>query len=108
MGTYAVGPLMTTKPYVSGAAYIDRMSDHCSACAFHPKKSCPITALYWDFLRRHEKTLKDNPRLKMPYRSLAKRSAAQRRRDRETAEHVAATLRSGHALATFADRPPEK
>jgi deoxyribodipyrimidine photolyase-related protein len=84
---------------VSGAAYIDRMSDHCGACAFHPKKSCPITSMYWDFLRRHEKSLKDNPRLKMPYRSLAKRSAAQKRRDRKIAEQTAATLRSGHPVS---------
>lgn len=30
MGTYAAGEVMTTKPYVSGSAYIDRMSDHCA------------------------------------------------------------------------------
>ena len=43
MGTFALGDLMTTKPYVSGAAYIDRMSDYCKACAFDPQKDCPIT-----------------------------------------------------------------
>jgi deoxyribodipyrimidine photolyase-related protein len=99
MGTYAVGPLMTTKPYVSGAAYIDRMSDHCRACAFHPKKTCPITPMYWDFLRRHREQLQENPRLKMPYRSLAKRSGEQQRRDRDLARAAAEALRAGRTLS---------
>ena len=37
MGTYAVGDLMTTKPYVSGAAYIARMSDYCEAAPSTPR-----------------------------------------------------------------------
>jgi len=82
MGTYAVEDLMMTKPYISGAAYINRMSDYCSACAFHPKTDCPITALYWAFLARHERTLRYNPRLRMPYASLKKRSKARRSKDR--------------------------
>ncbi|MGD8983916.1 MAG: cryptochrome/photolyase family protein, partial [Desulfobacteraceae bacterium] len=52
MGTFALGEMMITKPYVSGAAYIHRMSDYCAACAFNPKKNCPITPLYWAFLAR--------------------------------------------------------
>jgi deoxyribodipyrimidine photolyase-related protein len=74
MGTFALGEMMITKPYVSGAAYINRMSDYCSACAFNPKTNCPITPLYWAFLARHQEKLKDNPRLRMPYASLKKRS----------------------------------
>jgi deoxyribodipyrimidine photolyase-related protein len=54
MGTYALAGLMTTKPYVSGAAYINRMSDYCSLCSFNPKTDCPFTSLYWAFLARHE------------------------------------------------------
>ena len=57
MGTYALGDLFVTKPYVSGAAYIHRMSDYCDGCAFDPKSSCPITPLYWDFLARHRDRL---------------------------------------------------
>jgi len=30
MGTFGAGDLMTTKPYVCGAAYLDRMGDFCS------------------------------------------------------------------------------
>ena len=81
MGTFALGEMMITKPYVSGAAYINRMSDYCSVCAFSPKTNCPITPLYWAFLARHRETLKDNPRLRMPYASLRKRSKGQRGKD---------------------------
>ena len=84
MGTFALGELMTTKPYVSGAAYINRMSDYCSACAFNPKTDCPIAPLYWAFLSRHRKKLKDNPRLRMPYASLKKRSKVSRGKDQAT------------------------
>jgi len=81
MGTFALGEMMITKPYVSGAAYINRMSDYCSVCVFSPKTNCPITPLYWAFLARHRETLKDNPRLRMPYASLRKRSKGQRGKD---------------------------
>jgi deoxyribodipyrimidine photolyase-related protein len=81
MGTYAVGPLMTTKPYVSGAAYIDKMSDYCGSCALKPGITCPVTPMYWAFLDRHKAALDKTGRMMMPLRSLAKRSAAQRAAD---------------------------
>jgi deoxyribodipyrimidine photolyase-related protein len=98
MGTYALGDLMTTKPYVSGAAYINRMSDYCSECDFDPKKNCPITSLYWAFLDRHRKRLEKSPRLRMPYNSLAKRSAARRRSDRNVFLDVRNRLQQGEHL----------
>ena len=98
MGTFAVGELMTTKPYVSGAAYIDRMSDYCGGCRFDPDGDCPITPLYWAFLGRHRETLAGNPRLNMPLASLRRRSAAERRRDAETLETVRRRLREGREL----------
>jgi deoxyribodipyrimidine photolyase-related protein len=81
MGTFALGEMMITKPYVSGATYIHRMSDFCSVCTFNPKANCPITPLYWAFLARHEEKLKNNPRLRMPYVSLKRRSKVQRGKD---------------------------
>jgi deoxyribodipyrimidine photolyase-related protein len=98
MGTFAVGDLMTTKPYVSGTAYIDRMSDFCKTCAFDPKKNCPIARLYWAFLERHRDSLEGNPRLNMPLASLRKRSASKRRMDRETFEAVREALGRGEML----------
>ena len=34
--------------------------------------ACPFNYLYWAFLIRNEKALKGNPRMAMPYRTLAK------------------------------------
>ena len=98
MGTYAVGDLMSTKPYVSGAAYIARMSDYCDRCAFDPKTTCPITRLYWAFFARHEGRLRDNPRLRLPLQSLRTRPVARREDDSRTFERVRDTLAVGRAL----------
>ncbi|MGH0031343.1 MAG: cryptochrome/photolyase family protein [Myxococcota bacterium] len=98
MGTFGLGDLFTTKPYVSGAAYIDRMSDYCGECAFSPKRDCPITSLYWSFLCRNEAALRDNPRVAMPLRSLARRSRGKREHDRRVHDWVQGTLRAGERL----------
>ncbi len=98
MGTYAAGPLMTTKPYVSGAAYISRMSDYCESCAFDPKKDCPITHLYWHFLERNAGRLEGNPRMNLVLGGLAKRSMDKRSRDRAVFEWVSEVLGAGGRL----------
>lgn len=58
MSQYADGGLMTTKPYISGSAYIKRMSSY---------KNGPWAAiwdaLYWHFIAQHEKIIQKNPRL---------------------------------------------
>ncbi|MGD8868590.1 MAG: cryptochrome/photolyase family protein, partial [Gemmatimonadales bacterium] len=99
MGSFAVGDLMTTKPYVSGAAYIDRMSDYCDGCRFHPARDCPITNLYWAFLDRHFSKLRNNPRLRLPLASLRKRSREKRRNDAAVFRHVSQTLAEGDQLS---------
>jgi deoxyribodipyrimidine photolyase-related protein len=98
MGTYALGGLMTTKPYVSGAAYISRMSDYCTICSFNPKTDCPFVSLYWAFLARHEAALKSNPRLRMPMASLRKRSAFHRKQDQEIYKRVREILEKGEKV----------
>jgi deoxyribodipyrimidine photolyase-related protein len=54
MSQRADGGLIATKPYVSSAAYLQRMGDYCQGCAYDPSKTgpraCPFNALYWDFL----------------------------------------------------------
>ncbi|MDJ0522832.1 MAG: cryptochrome/photolyase family protein [Planctomycetota bacterium] len=99
MGTYGTGPLMTTKPYVSGAAYIDRMSDYCGSCRFDPKKDCPVTRMYWAFLARKAKHLEGNIRIAMPLRSLAKRSDEKKREDARVYRAVRKALEAGEAYA---------
>lgn len=57
------------------------MSDYCQGCDYKPSlktgaQACPFNYLYWDFLIRNRSKLQNNPRLGMPYQSLAKMSPA--------------------------------
>lgn len=62
MGTFGDGGLMASKPYVSSAAYINRMSNYCGECRYDASRrtgprACPFNFLYWTFLddiRRRE------------------------------------------------------
>jgi deoxyribodipyrimidine photolyase-related protein len=98
MGSFGAGDLITTKPYVAGAAYIDRMSDFCKSCRFDPRKNCPFTPLYWGFLDRHREALQNVARLDMPLRSVSARSATLRARDLRVLRWVQQTLTAGRAL----------
>ena len=67
MSQHADGGRMATKPYTSGGAYLNKMSDHCRSCRFDPKKrlgpdACPFTAGYWAFVDRHQQLLGANMR----------------------------------------------
>lgn len=99
MGTFGVGDLFTTKPYISGANYINKMSDFCSDCRFSPSKSCPITSLYWAFLARHQDTLETNHRMSLVYKNLSRRSQSKRDKDIITYEHVTSELTAGRAIS---------
>ena len=98
MGTFAVGTLMVTKPYVSGSAYVKKMSDYCSSCRFNPKTTCPMTGLYWQFINRHRDVLKSNPRMRMMMAMAQKRSAAQQAADAALFEDIWARLKSGQRV----------
>lgn len=83
MSQFADGGLLATKPYVSAAAYLHRMGDHCQHCHYRRDlatgpRGCPFNALYWDFLDRNHARLAGNPRLAMPYRQLARMPAERR------------------------------
>ncbi len=82
MSQFADGGLLATKPYVSSAAYIDRMSDYCKGCHYDKKvrtgdRACPFNTLYWHFFIRHRNKLKNNYRLGMVYPNLDRFSAAE-------------------------------
>ncbi len=103
MGTFAAGDVMTTKPYIAGAAYIDKMSDYCGACAFAPKKApalggCPLTSLYWAYLHRHREVLADVDRLALPLGASRKRSDEQHAADARVFTIVCETLTAGVVL----------
>ena len=73
MSQYADGGIVGTKPYVSSANYINKMSDYCTNCHYNKKekigdKACPFNSLYWDFYERHRNKLGNNPRIGMMYR----------------------------------------
>jgi deoxyribodipyrimidine photolyase-related protein len=98
MGTFAVGEVMTTKPYVAGAAYIHRMGNFCGDCAFDPNGNCPLRRLYWAYLARHESALRANPRVGTVVRSLGRRTPADRARDAALFDTVSSQLTAGRRL----------
>jgi deoxyribodipyrimidine photolyase-related protein len=98
LGTFSVGPLFTTKPYVSGANYIRRMSDYRDGCRFDPAQNCPFSPLYWAFLERHRDVLERNPRLANIYRSLRDRHQSGERPGQETFVQIKNSLVRGEEL----------
>ena len=81
MSQWADGGRLATKPYVSSAAYLQRMGDHCKGCAYDPKartgeQACPFNALYWDFFDRHRPHFERNPRLGVVYHQLKRMDGA--------------------------------
>ena len=90
MSQYGDGGIMASKPYAATGKYIQRMSNYCAGCRYAPEKAlgedaCPFTALYWDFLIRHEKQLKGNPRMQLQVRNLERRGTDDRRAIRKKA-----------------------
>ena len=72
MSQFADGGIVGTKPYVSSANYIDKMSSYCGKCHYNSKqkvgdKACPFNSLYWHFYARNEYLLRKNPRIGMMY-----------------------------------------
>ena len=97
MSQYADGGLLATKPYVSSAAYLQRMGNHCKHCHYDAKartgdRACPFNALYWDFFARHEGRFAGNVRLAMVYRNLEKMDPGTREALRAQAAQTLARL----------------
>ena len=93
MSQFADGGMLATKPYASGGAYIDRMSNHCKSCVYDRKKrvgedACPFTNLYWDFFLRHQDRFVKNPRVARQVR------AAQQLGDKVELQETAQTMLS--------------
>ena len=77
MSQYADGGKIATKPYISSASYIDKMSDYCQGCQYDKNKktednACPFNSLYWNFLDDKRKVLEKNRRMKLMYSLLDK------------------------------------
>ena len=83
MTLFADGGYLASKPYAASGAYINRMSTYCKSCAYkvsqkNGTEACPFNYLYWDFLIRNQDRLSNNPRMGMPYRTLAKMDDAKK------------------------------
>lgn len=83
MSQFADGGIIATKPYISSAKYIQKMSDYCSGCHYDPNKrygdrACPFNSLYWAFYDRHRERLSKNPRIGMMLRVLDRFSDKER------------------------------
>ncbi len=72
MSQFADGGIVGSKPYVSSATYINKMSSYCTGCYYDKAKktgdkACPFNSLYWNFYDKHELKLSKNPRIGMMY-----------------------------------------
>jgi deoxyribodipyrimidine photolyase-related protein len=100
MALFADGGIVGSKPYAAGGAYINRMSDYCSKCAYDVKdavgeNACPFNYLYWDFMARHAKRFAGNPRMAMPVRTLANMDEQRVRAMRQNAARFLARMEAG-------------
>lgn len=80
MSQFADGGIVATKPYVSSANYMNKMSHYCGDCHYKHNqkvgdKACPFNSLYWDFIDRNREKLSKNHRMSMIYRVWDKNSA---------------------------------
>lgn len=93
MSQYGDGGLMASKPYIATGSYINKMSNYCKHCPKNPKKrtgddACPFTVLYWDYLMRHEKKLRGNPRMSLQVRNLDRLDEDERRAVKTAAQRI--------------------
>jgi deoxyribodipyrimidine photolyase-related protein len=103
MSQWADGGVVGSKPYVSSGAYIDRMSDHCGACAYKVAVkvgpgACPFNLLYWHFLLRHRERFAKNPRMAQMYRTWEKMNEDHRARVLAEADRLLARLEAGEPV----------
>jgi len=83
MSQFADGGLVGTKPYISSANYIDKMSSYCKDCSYDKKKkygenACPFNSLYWSFYEKYREKLAKNPRVSMMYHILDKMDSTEK------------------------------
>ena len=93
MSQFADGGKIATKPYVSSANYIDKMSNYCGSCYYNKKekttpKACPFNSLYWNFLDDKREQLSKNRRMGMMYSLLNKIPGPDLANIKEKAQHI--------------------
>jgi deoxyribodipyrimidine photolyase-related protein len=93
MSQFADGGIVATKPYVSSANYINKMSNYCRDCIYdHSKKtgesSCPFNALYWNFIDAKKDHFSNNPRMGMMLSLLAKKDPKEMEEIKQRARQI--------------------
>jgi len=97
MALFADGGRLASKPYAASGAYINRMSDYCKSCAYKVKQTledtaCPLNALYWDFLARHEEAFSKNQRMGLALNNWRRKSSEDQAAIRAKAEALKANI----------------
>ena len=97
MSQYADGGVVGSKPYAASGSYINRMSDYCAGCRYRPGSAtgddaCPFNTLYWDFLSRNRNRLRHNPRMRIQFKNLDRKTTSERRKLRALADKLKVEL----------------
>jgi deoxyribodipyrimidine photolyase-related protein len=87
MSQFADGGIFATKPYISGAAYLKKMSDYPGG-----DWEASWTALYWHFIAEHGDVFRKNHRLSMMPRLLEKMSVETRTEHLKLAKAILSRL----------------
>jgi len=99
MSQWADGGLVATKPYVSSANYIDKMSNYCGTCYYSKKekvgeKACPFNSLYWNFIDQHLPIWEKNHRMGMMVANWKRQDPKQKAQILERAQYVLENINS--------------
>ncbi len=83
MSQFADGGIVATKPYVSSANYINKMSNYCKSCSYDHKKTtgknaCPFNSLFWNFLNKNKDMLSKNRRMNFLVKNWEKKTPESR------------------------------
>lgn len=92
MSQFADGGVLATKPYVSSANYIHKMSDYCRSCSYDKskttgEKACPFNSMFWSFVDKNREELRKNRRMGFLLSNWDKRTPESRSAILEQAEH---------------------
>jgi len=97
MSQFADGGIVGTKPYMSSANYMHKMSDYCKDCHYdrkirHGEKACPFNSLYWAFVDRHRERLSKNGRIAQMVRLWERMATDEREATLLQAKHYMETV----------------
>ncbi|MGM0566047.1 MAG: cryptochrome/photolyase family protein, partial [Bacteroidota bacterium] len=92
MSQFADGGILATKPYISSANYINKMSDYCQSCSYDKSKTtgakaCPFNSMFWSFVDKNREELRKNRRMGFVLSNWDKRTAESKSAVLEQAEY---------------------